>query len=120
MKGGGMSTITAGSELLVTVKAREVQRGAVAEMSGDGAAAVRHLLAAAHLELVLSDDYLAAGDEDLALRAGLSAISCFWRAGEKHQAQTTSEDLRESFPHRQNEIQQTVDELQQSCTSPPK
>ncbi len=45
------------SDMLVTVKSREVQRGMLAEMRGDRAAASRHLLAAAHLELVLADDY---------------------------------------------------------------
>ena len=58
-----------GSELLVTVKSREVQRGLQAELRGDRAAAARHLLAAAHLELVLADDYAQAGQADLALRS---------------------------------------------------
>jgi hypothetical protein len=45
------------SDMLVTVKSRELQRGLLAEMHGDQTGAARHLLAAAHLELVLADDY---------------------------------------------------------------
>jgi hypothetical protein len=45
------------SDRLVTVKLREVQRGMLAEMRDDQTGAARHLLAAAHLELVLADDY---------------------------------------------------------------
>ena len=45
------------SDMLVTVKSRELQRGMLAEMRGDRTGAARHLLAAAHLELVLDDDY---------------------------------------------------------------
>jgi hypothetical protein len=40
------------SDMLVTVKSRELQRGLLAEMRGDQTGAARHLLAAAHLELV--------------------------------------------------------------------
>jgi hypothetical protein len=43
--------------MLVTVKAREIQRGMLAEMRGDRADTERHLLAGAHLELVLAEDY---------------------------------------------------------------
>ena len=45
------------SDMLVTVKSREIQRALLAEMRGDQAAAPRHFLAAAHLELVLAEDY---------------------------------------------------------------
>ena len=45
-----MSTVQSPvSDMLITVKTREVQRGMLAEMRGDKAAARRHLLAAAHL-----------------------------------------------------------------------
>jgi hypothetical protein len=44
------------SDMLVTVKSRELQRGMLAEMRGDRSSAARHLLAAVHLELVLVDD----------------------------------------------------------------
>src|SRR5438094_236782 len=69
-----MSTEPSGvSDMLATVKSREVQRALLAEMAGDRAAATRHFLAAAHLEVVLAEDYAAAGAADLVLRAGLSA-----------------------------------------------
>lgn len=48
--------------------------------------AARHFLAAAHLELVLCDDYTDAGLGDLARRSRLGAASCFWRAGSIDQA----------------------------------
>jgi hypothetical protein len=70
------------SDLLVTVKSREIQRGVLAEMSGNAGAVGRHFLAAAHLELVLANDYVDAGQDDLAIRSRLSAASCFWRAGQ--------------------------------------
>jgi hypothetical protein len=44
------------SDMLVTVKSRELQLGMLAEMRGDRTGAARHLLAAGHLELVLADD----------------------------------------------------------------
>src|SRR4051794_11194739 len=69
------------SDMLVTVKAREIQRAMMAEMRHDAAAAVRHFLAAAHLEMVLADDYAQAGQDDMALRSRLSAASCLWRGG---------------------------------------
>jgi hypothetical protein len=55
----------------------ELQRGLLAEMRGDHTGAARHLLAAAHLELVLADDYAQADQWDLALRSRLSAASLF-------------------------------------------
>jgi len=51
--------------MLVTVEWREVQRGLLAEMRGDGDSAVRHFLAAAHLEMVLAADYDEAGDPEM-------------------------------------------------------
>lgn len=45
------------SDMLVTVKSREVQRGMLAEMGNRQTEARTHFLAAAHLELVLADDY---------------------------------------------------------------
>ena len=74
------------SDMLVTVKSRELQRGMLAEMRGDRTDATRHFLAAAHLELVLANDYKQAGQSDLARRSRLSAASCFWRAGQCQQA----------------------------------
>ena len=56
------------SDMLVTVKSREIQRGMLAAMQKDARAARRHFLAAADLELVLADAYDQAGQEVLALR----------------------------------------------------
>jgi hypothetical protein len=97
--------------MLVTVKSREIQRGLLAEARGDRLAASRHLLAAAHLEVVLADDYERQGEGDLAFRSRLSAASCFWRAGEIEAANQILEDLRGSYPERHAEIDQVLTEL---------
>ncbi len=99
------------SDMLVTVKSREVQRALFAEMRGDHQSARRHFLAGAHLELVLAADYERAGDNELALRSQLSAASCFWRAGEHAQAQSLLDDLRVSHPAQATAIQQVQLEL---------
>lgn len=70
------------SDLHVTVKSREVRRTMLAELRGDRPEAAKHFLAAAHLELVLADDYAQAAQPDLALRSGISAASCFGSAGQ--------------------------------------
>ena len=111
------TTMLAGSELLVSAKSREVQRGMAAEMAADRIATVRHFLAAAHLDLVLFKDYLEAGNEELAIRSGLSAVSCFWRAGDQQQAAAAAAELSESFPLRNEEIQQVLDELRGIATN---
>jgi hypothetical protein len=97
--------------MLVTVKSREVQRALLAEMRGDRPAATRHFLAAAHLELVLADDYSAAGAEDLAVRSQLSAASCFWRAGQRGQAEAVLAELEQAKPARPDEVRQVRTEL---------
>lgn len=99
------------SDMLVTVKSREVQRALLAEMRGDWEAAWRHFMASAHLELVLAADYEKAGDSQLSLRSQLSAASCFWRAGEYEQAQRRLEDLRTTHPDQATAIQQVQMEL---------
>lgn len=99
------------SDMLVTVKSREVQRALLAEMRGDREAARRHFLASAHLELVLAADYEQAGDSQLSLRSQLSAASCFWRAGDYEQAQRQLEDLRAAYPNQAAAIQQVQMEL---------
>lgn len=77
-----MSTAPASvSDMVVTVKSREVQRALLAEMRGDREAARRHFLASAHLELVLASDYEQAGDSPLSFRSHLSAASCFLSRG---------------------------------------
>jgi hypothetical protein len=107
-----MSTIhTPVSDMLVTVKSREVQRAMLAEMHGDRSRSSRHFLAAAHLELVLADDYEQAGEDELALRGRLSAGSCFWRAGQPNQARQLLESLAKTCPDKAPEIQQVLTEL---------
>ena len=107
-----MSTIeTPVSDMLVTVKSREMQRAMLAEMRGDQHAARKHFLAAAHLELVLADDYEQAGEGDLAFRSRLSAASCFWRAGQSEQSRLVFDTLSRSNPDRAAEVRQVTDEL---------
>lgn len=99
------------SDMLVTVKSREVQRALLAEMRGDREAARRHFLAGAHLELVLAADYEQAGDQALSFRSQLSAASCLWRAGEHEQARRRLEDLHAAHPSQAAAIQQAETEL---------
>jgi hypothetical protein len=99
------------SDMLVTVKSREIQRGLLAAMRNDRPAAVRHLLAAAHLELVLVADYREAGDSELALRSHLSAASCFWRAGQVEQAERLLAEIAQAYPDGQAQAQQVREEL---------
>ncbi|HZV06231.1 MAG TPA: hypothetical protein VE999_14225 [Gemmataceae bacterium] len=99
------------SDMLVTVKSREVQRALLAEMRGDREAARRHFLASAHLELVLAADYEQAGDSLLSFRSQLSAASCFWRAGEREQAQRQIDNLRSAHPDQTEAIEQVQMEL---------
>jgi hypothetical protein len=101
------------SDMVITVKSREVQRGMLAEMRGDSPAAARHFLAAAHLELVLANEYAEAGDDDLAIRSRLSAAACFWRGGQKEQAQSTIESLGQEHPERAASFQSTLAEFKQ-------
>jgi hypothetical protein len=106
------------SDMLVTVKSREVQRGLLAEMRGDRAAAARHLLAGAHLELVLAGDYEAGGEPELALRSRLSAASCFWRAGSRDLATSLFDDLTAANPASGPLIQETRAELARDYPTP--
>jgi hypothetical protein len=100
------------SDMLVTVKSRELQRGMLAEMRGDRTEAARHFLAAGHLELVLADDYAQAGLSELALRSHLSAASCFWRAGQVEQARALFTTLMQSNETQEPMIQQVLAELE--------
>ena len=86
------------SDMLVTVKSREVQRGMLAEMRGDRESSIDHFLAAAHMELVLASDYEEIGDPELALRSRLSAASCFCRAGQPDHARSLINRLSQSAP----------------------
>ena len=99
------------SDMLVTVKSREVQRGMTAEMAGQPDDAKKHFLAAAHLELVLAGDYEQAGDVELSRRSLISAASCFWRAGETSDAQEIFDELKHADPTRAGEIQEVMGEL---------
>ena len=99
------------SDMLVTVKSREVQRAMLAEMRGDPATSNKHFLAAAHLELVLAEDYEQAGDGDLAFRSRLSAASSFWRGGQIPQGRQLFDALAMSHPAQAAEIQQLVADL---------
>ena len=100
------------SDMLVTVKSREVQRGLLSEMGGRTKQAHQHFLAAAHLELVLAGDYEEAGDVELARRSRISAASCFWRAGEQDRAQPIFSELVQEDPDRRGEIEELLEELQ--------
>jgi hypothetical protein len=100
------------SDMLVTVKSRELQRGMLAEMRRDYPAAARHLLAAAHLELVLADDYAQAGQADLAWRSQVSAASCFWRAGRPEHARELFATLLQEHPQQAPIIRQLIADLE--------
>ena len=106
-----MSSVANVSDMLVTVKSREVQRAMAAELEGDMARAKKHFLAAAHLEQVLADDYEHAGDPALSRRSLISAASCFWRAGQHDEASLILGDLKHRDPSRDGEIKQVEDEL---------
>ena len=113
-----MSTVPqAVSDMLVTVKSREIQRGMLAEMQKDQAAATRHFLAAAHLELVLASDYTEAGEEELARRSRISAASCLWRAGRPEQGRQELQALAREFPAHAAAIQQVLAELEQNAST---
>jgi hypothetical protein len=100
------------SDLTATVKSREVQRGQFAEMSGDHAAAARHFLAAAHLELVLAEDYAQSGPGDLALRSRIGAASCLWRTGDVAQSRTRFAAAAKDHPRQAAAIRQLVADLE--------
>jgi len=99
------------SDMLVTVKSREVQRGMTAAMGGQADDAQKHFLAAAHLELVLAGDYEQVGNSELSRRSRISAASCFWRAGKTSDAQAIFNDLLQTDPSQANEIQEVIDDL---------
>ena len=108
------SVQTAVSDMPVTVKSREVQRGMLVEMSKRRKDAYQHFLAAAHLELVLTSDYEHAGDAELARRSRISAASCFWRAGEPDRAKEIFDALIGNAPDLASEIHEIIQELEES------
>jgi hypothetical protein len=99
------------SDMLVTVKSREVQRAMLAEMRGDRPSAIRHFLAAAHLELVAAADYELSDQPDLAWRSRISAASCFARAGDAEQARRLLEGLTQCQPDRADELRAILNDL---------
>ena len=107
------------SDMLVTMKSREVQRALFAETSGDREAARRHFLTAAHLELVLANDYDEAGDLDLALRSRISSASCLWSGGEIEQGRQALEMLQGQYPAQKTALQEVVAELTRDYPPPP-
>jgi hypothetical protein len=106
------------SDMLVTVKSRELQRGLLAEMRGDQTGAARHLLAAGYLELVLADDYAQADQWDLALRSRLSAASCFWRAGQLDQARELFEAMIQEYPSEEQRVREVIAALEHDYPQP--
>ena len=99
------------SELLIIVKSRDIQRAMFAEMAKDPDRAAPHFLAAAHLELVLADDYAEAGKDSLAFRSKLSAASCLWRGGESKRARAVFNTLIKEHPGKEQLITSAVAEL---------
>ena len=114
-----MSTVQSPiSDMLVTVKAREVQRGMLAELGGDAARAARHFLAAAHLELVLANDYGQVGQDDMAIRSQIGAASCLWRAGQVERSRMLFDSVVQDYPAQAVAVQDIIAELEQSYPSP--
>jgi hypothetical protein len=99
------------SDMLVTVKAREIQRGMMAEWQGQRESAARHYLAAAHLELVLASDYAAAGDGESACRSRISAASCLWRGGLVARAREELTALMRECPEQERSVQEVLNDL---------
>lgn len=92
------------SDMLLTVKSREVQRGMLAEMRNDPSNAAPHYMAAAYLELVLAEDYRAADLPALARRSRLSAGSCLWRVGKAVEAREVLTALAADDPEAAEEV----------------
>ncbi len=105
-------------DMLVTVKSREIQRALLAEMQANREAAIRHLLAAAHLELVLAADYDGVEEHDLAFRSRLSAVSCFWRGEQIDKARRLIEQLHEAYPARSESVCKVVEDLETNVRLP--
>jgi len=88
------------------------------EMRGDRTSAARYLLAAAHLELVLADDYEQSGQLDLAFRSRLSAASCFWRAGKPDQARELFEYMIQDHQTKEQAIREVIAALERDYPKP--
>ena len=108
------------SDMLMTVKSREVQRGMLADMRGDRPSATRHFLARAHLELVIAADLDEAGEPDLAERSRISAISCFWRAGDTQTARDLMDKMLRERPERAAVLESLLHDLEQNALLDPR
>jgi hypothetical protein len=106
------------SDMLVTVKSREVQRGMLAEMRGDTEAASRHFLAAAHLEIVLANEYVEAGEQELAIRSQISAASCLWRGRQTDHAISILNSLSQNHPEHAASVQSVLADLKSKYPMP--
>lgn len=102
------------SDMLITVKAREIQRAMLAEWQGQHASASRHFLAAAHLELVLANDYAEAGDGDSARRSRISAASCLWRGGQPVRAREELTALVRECPDQESSAREVLSDLERT------
>jgi ABC-type transport system involved in multi-copper enzyme maturation permease subunit len=100
------------SHMLLAVKVWQIERGASAEMRGDKRMIGRHFLAAAHLELVLAEEYDASAQYELAIESRKSAASCLWRAGQVAEARSLFEELRQGNRFLAREIDETVKHLE--------
>ena len=100
------------SEALILAASQETQRGMLAEWSGNRAGAARHLTAAAHLELVIAEDYDDAGNSRDALYRMISAASCFWRGGDIPRARELFGGMQSKYPKKAKLIAEIVAELE--------
>lgn len=102
------------SDMLITVKSREIQRALQARLGGKAEASERHFLAAAHLELVLADDYDEIREHDLARRSRVSAASCLWQAGQVDRARAIFDAMIAAHPDEADELRASMADLQKS------
>lgn len=96
---------------LVIVKSREFTRGMLAEAQNDRAAATLHFLAAAHLELVLAEDYRAVGEQYKIARSLISTASCFWRGEQPGKCERDFAQTEKEFPREAVTVQELPQEL---------
>ncbi len=82
------------SDTLSLVASREMERAELARARDDQKTAVKHFLGAAHMYLVLAEEYADNAQFELAMRSRKYAVSCFWRAGHELQARLLFEELR--------------------------
>ena len=116
------TALPAVSDMLITVKSREIQRAMQARLHGNAAASERHFLAAGHLELVLADDYDEIHEHELASRSRVSAASCLWQAGQLDRAQAIFDAIVDSDPDAADELRAVIADLRKNApaTRPPR